>query len=526
MIPPRGPDPVSPEVNPSMVTRRTVLAAGAAVTALSLAGNGRALAQAGEGRIAVEVDLERDIGALEHIWSRCAGSDRAAITLREAWRQDLDRCRREMGLERVRFHGVFCDELGVFVSGLSPGGPGPNFQNIDAVYDGLVERGVRPYVELSFMPQKLASGDATFGFYRGNITPPTSMKDWAAFIATFVRHLVQRYGAAEVRQWEFEVWNEPNLPFFWTGNQTQYFHFYEATALAIKAVDPSLRVGGPATSSIQWIPQFLEYCASHRVPLDFVSTHCYAGDNQEKMFGVANKYPQNAVIAAAMAQVRAQIDATRYRGMELWLSEWSSDSPAMIAHVVAHCLPHCHAMSHWTLSSVYEELYVPYFMFKEGDSGYGILAQHSIAKPQFNTYKLMHRLGDRRLHATGPVLASRTVGEGAAILVWNLADVPQAAGIPGARMERTVHGQSHRYDITLRGARAGQAVRVSYVDQARGSPLPKWRELGSPQYPTPAQLAEIRSASETAAPEMHALGPAGSLSLELPPEGVALLELD
>ncbi len=509
-----------------MVTRRNVLVGGAAVTALSLASPGRALAQASGGGIAVEVDLGSETGALEHIWSRCAGSDRAAITMREPWRQDLDRCRRELSLERVRFHGIFCDELGVFdVSGLSPGGPGPNFQNVDVVYDGLLERGVRPYVELSFMPQKLASGQATFGFYHGNITPPASMEKWTDFIDTFIRHLVQRYGAAEVRQWEFEVWNEPNLPFFWTGSQAQYFQFYEATARAVKAVDPSLRVGGPATSAIQWIPQFLEYCARRNAPLDFVSTHCYAGDDQAKMFGAAGRYPQNDVIPAAVAQVRAQIDATRYRGMQLWLSEWSSDSPAMIAHVVAHCLPHCHAMSHWTMSSVYEELYVPYFIFKEGDNGYGILAQRSIAKPQFNTYKLMDRLGHRRLRAAGPALATRTRAGGAAILVWNLADVSQPPGIPGASMHRTVRGEPHRYDITLRGARAGQTVRVSYVDQMRGSPLPRWRALGSPQYPTLAQLAEIRQAAEIGAPETHELGASGSVTVELPPEGVALLEM-
>ena len=515
-----------PKQEAATLTRRDLIVGGVTAAALSLAGGGRAQATEARSAIPVDVDLARDIGALEHIWSRCAGSDRAAITMREPWRQDLDRFRREVGLERVRFHGIFADELGVFdPSGLSPGGPGPNFQNIDVVYDGLLERGVQPYVELSFMPRKLAGGRATFGLYEANVTPPASIEQWSAFIQTFIHHLVHRYGAAEVRQWYFEVWNEPNLRFFWSGSQTQYFRFYEATARAVRAVDPSLRVGGPATSSVQWIPQFLEYCARSGAPLDFVSTHCYAGDDQAMMFGVAGKYKQNDVIPAAVAQVRAQIDATRYRGAELWLSEWSSDSPAMIAHVVAHCLPWCHAMSHWTLSSVYEELYVSPFLFKEGDNGFGMLAQRSISKSQFNTYKLMHRLGDRRLQTAGPALASRTAGGGAAILMWNLADVPQRPGIPGVSMQRTVHGEPHRYDITLHGARLGRTVRVSYVDQVRGSPLPQWRKLGSPQYPTVAQLAEIRHAAEMTAPETHSLGPTGILSLELPPEGVALLEL-
>jgi xylan 1,4-beta-xylosidase len=498
------------------------MAAVAAAGALSAAP-----ALATEPAVPVAVDLKRDAGPLEHIWSRCAGSDRAAITLRESWRRDLDRFHRECGLERVRFHGIFNDELGVWPATVLGGGAPaqPNFQNVDAVYDGLIERGVQPYVELSFMPGKLASGDRTFGFYRGNITPPASMEAWAGFIQQFARHLLGRYGAAEVRQWRFEVWNEPNLPFFWSGTQAQYFDFYKATAVALKGVDPALRVGGPATSAVQWIPQFLAFCDANQAPVDFVSTHVYPSDRQGPIFGQEHKYGVNDVIPAAMAQVRGQIDATRFKGAELWLSEWSSDSPAMIAHVITQCLPYCHAMSQWVLSSTYEELSVAPYLFQEGSNGWGMMAQRGIPRPAFNTYKLLNRLGRRRLEATGPALATRTADGGAAVMVWNLAETTQPNGIPGAHVTRTVKGAPHRYAVRLDGARAGQSVRISYVDQTRGSPLPAWRALGSPQYPTEAQLDRIRKAAELAPPEVRKLGPSGEIVLDLPPEGVALIEL-
>lgn len=506
-------------------TRRDLMGAGAAAATLAAAplAHGQ-----GSDTVPVVVDLRRETGALEHIWSRCAGSDRAAITLRESWRQDLDRFRREAGLERVRFHGIFNDELGVWPSVvMGAGAPAaPNFQNVDAVYDGLLDRGVQPLVELSFMPGKLASGDRTFGFYKGNITPPKSLEEWAGFIQQFARHLIGRYGAAEVRQWCFEVWNEPNLPFFWTGTQGQYFDFYKATAAALKGVDPALRVGGPATSAVQWIPDFLASCAQNEAPVDFVSTHIYPADKQTPIFGQDHKYGVNEVIPAAMAQVRSQIDASRFKGAELWLSEWSSDSPAMIAHVITHCLPYCHAMSQWVLSSTYEELSVAADLFQEGSNGWGMMAQRGIPRPAFNTYKLLNRLGRRRLEASGPALATRTGGGGAAVMVWNLAETSQPSGIPGAHVQRTVKGAPHRYAVRLQGARAGTSVRVSYVDQARGSPYPEWRALGSPQYPTRAQLAQIRKAAELAPPEAHRLGASGELVLELPPEGVALIELN
>ena len=213
----------------------------------------------------VDVDLTADDGVLEHIWSECVGSDRAGLTLREDWRLDAKRAQLEAGFKRVRFHGIFNDdEIGVRPKiSFGPGAQTNNFQNVDAVYDGVLDLGLKPFVELSFMPGKLASGSAVFGTYRGNISPPASLPDWQAFIGDFVRHLVDRYGLAEVRQWYFEVWNEPDLGFFWSGTKQQYFELYKATAQAVKAVHPTLKVGGPSTSKVQWIPEFLDYCAQN-----------------------------------------------------------------------------------------------------------------------------------------------------------------------------------------------------------------------------------------------------------------------
>jgi xylan 1,4-beta-xylosidase len=507
------------------LSRRDLIGASAASAVLAAAGG---TAAAGEAAIPVVVDLTREAGPLEHVWSRCAGSDRAAITLREDWRHDLERVRREAGIERVRFHGIFNDELGVWTGpGVEIGPPAavPNFQDVDAVYDGLLDRGVQPYVELSFMPGRLASGDRTFGFYRGDITPPASLADWSGFIQQFVRHLIARYGAAEVRQWMFEVWNEPNLPFFWTGTQAQYFDLYKATAAALKGVDPALRVGGPATSAVQWIPEFLAWCGENGAPVDFLATHVYPADDQAKIFGQGGKYSQNDVIPAAMAQVRAQIDASRFKGIPLWLSEWSSDSPAMIAHVITGCLPYCQAMSQWAMSNEFEEIFVDPNILREGSGNWGMLARRGIPRPAFNTYKLLNRLGRTQLAASGPALATRTAQGGAAVMVWNLAETSQLSGIPGATTERTVRGAPHRYAVKLGGAKAGQGVRVSYVDQVRGSPTPAWRAMGSPQYPTRVQFARIRQAAELAPPEVRRLDAAAGLTLDLPPEGVALIEL-
>ena len=503
-----------------MLDRRTFVTSGSVLLA-----TWPAFAEQQLPMVKVTIDARAAIGNLPHVWEECVGSDRAAITLRESWRADLDRWQEEVGIKRVRFHGIFNDELnGSILPAWGSHEYIPNFQLVDQVYDGLLARKVSPFVELSFMPKALASADHVFGFYRGNVSPPASMDAWASFIKAFATHLMERYDPGAVRNWPFEVWNEPNLPPFWRGTQLQYFELYKTTAVTLKSIDPGLQVGGPATSSAQWLPEFMDYCRQNNAPLDFITTHTYPGDNQKLLFGKKDSYAQADVVSEAVMRARRAIDATVFRDRPLWLTEWSSDSPAMIAHIITRSMPYCHAMSQWALSATFEELGVDDYILKEGDSGWGMMAL-GIAKPSFNTYKLLHRLGTTRLNAEGPALASRRGNGSVAALVWNLADVEQAAGLPGASHTRNVKGEAKRYAIQITGARPGQRVQVRYVDQERGSPMPAWRAMGSPQYIKPDQLKLLRRRAEIPPPQSMKLDTTGNVTLDLPPEGVALLEL-
>ena len=498
------------------ITRSTVLAASAALP-------GRLLGATAI--VPVEIDIRQVTGALPHVWEECAGSDRAAITMRESWRHDLDRWKSEIGLKRVRFHGIFCDEMGVYTPTiLNRRKPSPNFRNVFEVYDGLLARGVLPYIELSFMPSALASADTKFGYYNGNTSPPTSNAAWADFISTFVKALIGRYGLATVRGWPFEVWNEPDLRFFWSGTQQQYFDMYKATAVAIKAIDPQLQVGGPATSQAAWVADFAAWTAANNAPVDFFATHIYASDNQSKVFGPGTKMLQSEVIPAAMKKARGEIDASPHKGKPLYLSEWSSDSPAMIAHIVKGCLPHVQAMSHWVMSGTYEELGVRDHILNEGGIGYAPMVQ-GIALPTFNAFKLMRALGTRQLASEGPALASRRKDGSVAALVWNLSEVSQPSGIPVPGSARKAAGEERRLHVRFKGAKPGATALIRFVDQERGSPMPAWRTMGSPQYPTAAQLVALRKAAEIAAPVTTRLGTDLQIVIDLPPEGLALIEL-
>ena len=156
-----------------------------------------------------------------------------------------------------------------------------NFRACGIAYDNVLSAGMKPFVELSFMPRELAEDPEKTGsfYYRPIDCMPKDLTAWRDYIQRFIRFLEHRYGEAEVRTWYFEVWNEPDLnPVFFQGTRDDYFRLYEATARAIKEVDPHLSVGGPATSGSKWVKSFRNFCEEKNVPLDFISTHQYAGD--------------------------------------------------------------------------------------------------------------------------------------------------------------------------------------------------------------------------------------------------------
>ena len=204
--------------------------------------------------IKFEVDAASSGSPFPHFWELCVGSCHAVMGLRSDWREQLEKAHRDLGFRYVRFHGLLDDDMSVCMrdsavfSGDGKGGLRYCFFNIDSLFDFLLTIGMKPFIELGFMPSVLASGTTTCFHYRANVTPPAHYEEWGGLIKALTQHLVDRYGLEEVRTWFFEVWNEPNLKYFWAGSQQEYFSLYEHAVRAIKSVDGQLRVGGPATS--------------------------------------------------------------------------------------------------------------------------------------------------------------------------------------------------------------------------------------------------------------------------------------
>ena len=467
------------------------------------------------------IDAEGPHHAFPHFWEQMFGSGRALLTLRDSYRQDLRAVKKATDFQFVRFHAIFHDEVGIYDQD-KRGNPLYNFSYVDQIYDGLLANGVRPFVELSFMPRKLASREVEQNFkYHPIVAPPRDYAKWDALIAAFASHLIERYGIEEVAQWYFEVWNEPNID-FWVGvpAQATYWTLYDHTAQALRQVDRRLRIGGPATAQAAWIGAFIRHCTENAVPFDFVSTHVYANDTSENVFGRHEKISRTEMICRAAKKVHDEVEASPRPGVPIFWSEYNATyfndpeitDAAFMGPWLADTLRRCDGltdmMSYWTFSDVFEEQGVvtrPFY------GGYGLIAAGGIPKPAFNAFKMLHALGTERIDVDSEhALVTRRSDGSLVIALWNYAD-PGRGGTPSTT-------SLHLQHISARSAR------LLRLDADHGDVGGEYLRMGSPTYPTRAQLAQLIKSAQ--------LPPAAAvpirnnrLSVTLPPHGLAILEL-
>jgi xylan 1,4-beta-xylosidase len=474
--------------------------------------------------IPVTVDANAPAHAFPHFWEQMFGSGHASLSMRDGYRDDLKAVHDQVGMRYVRFHAIFLDDVGVYNED-DHGNAVYNFTYVDQIYDGLLARGVRPMVEISFMPYALASKISIQGFwYKPNVAPPRDYAKWDALIHAFAQHLIDRYGIDEVAQWYFEVWNEPNID-FWAGEpkQATYFELYDHTARALKQVNSRLRVGGPATSSAHWIPDFLNYVGSNHVPIDFVSTHGYADDTVEDMFGTHEDIPMRDRVCRAIQMVHGQIQASAQPSLPLFWTEWNVPSygelnardnwyvgPAL-AHDASQCDGNVNVMSWWTFDDVFEEGGVATEPFV---GMFGLIAEGNIKKPSFYAFSLLHKLGDVRLaNSSDRLLVTRRTDGTLVVAAWNLVD-----------MDKVAEGKPITLRLSFKGIAAGSEVSIERLDESHGNPLIAYRKMGSPRYPTRAQVAELNKASALPPPEHETLT-GDRLDLTLPVNGLAIVEI-
>jgi xylan 1,4-beta-xylosidase len=485
-------------------------------------------------RITVPAD---PVGVLGDAWRTCVGTGRFGLALRQDYQESLALTQREIGFRYIRGHGLLSDDVGVHRPYDVAGHRGTRyaFTYVDQVVDSYLGLGIKPFVELGFMPSTLASGDQTVFWWQGNVTPPRDHREWAALVRAVVGHLVDRYGLDEVRTWPIEVWNEPNLPDFWAGaDRDAYLRLYEVTARAVKEVDAELQVGGPALSpgADEWWEPFAEFVLARDLPCDFVSVHAYAsGPAQHVPFGVYQSMRGPQRLLDQFARPKELLAGTPLADLPLHVTEFNTsyrpDNPvhdtaynaAYLAPVLAAGGDLVDSFSYWTFSDMFEEQGVPSAPFH---GGFGMLTHRQIKKPTFHLYAFMARMGRHILARGADHLVTRDDAGRVTVLAWQ----------PVGGTDDPVEPERHELRLSIpvpsrAGVRTVYAHR-SVVNESDGNSWAAWREMGRPRHPGHRQLDALREAAEPVRSHraLDVADGCASLDLTLGRHEVTLVEID
>ena len=449
-------------------------------------------------------------------WKRMVCGDRAGLAMRSDYRECLSTAVRECGFENLRQHGMFHDDMFVWHKKEGPF----NFQYLFSNYDYYLSLGLRPFVELSFLPTWMASNDNRVFAVKCAGCPPNDYDDWHRLVNTTVKALVGRYGLDEVRSWNFEPWNEPDIA-FWKGTQAEYFELYHRSVEAVKSVDSALRVGGPATSNFvpgpdgtfhpKWVEEFMTFCSAKRLPVDFVSTHPYPTDFP---FDNATQKHRRVVrdrdaTFTDLSHLRRLVDNGPFPQAAIHCNEWgSSPSPRDCCHDhlfggtflldnLLRCGGLVDSLARWVFCDVSEE--APPGR-QEFHGGWGLLTVHGIRKPAFHAYAFLNRVGETVLH-NGDGCAVFRSARGWQVLLFNHHHYAnsEASWDQHADAEKMIGtGQARTFDLALEGLPPQVRVTSNLVDREHGWALPAWQAMGSPDWPTTAQIDRLHEAAKPA----------------------------
>jgi xylan 1,4-beta-xylosidase len=507
---------------------------------------------------------------LVHYWSRCVGAGRANEGLRADWQAQLKLAVEHCGFRAIRFHGLFHDDMFIYRRE-ADGREVYNWQYLDQLFDALLAAGIRPFVELGFCPKGMDGGERNDAFWwKGNAVMPADLAAWGRLVEAMARHCIARYGRDEVLGWRFEVWNEPNLPYFFKpSRRSLYLELYRASALALKRVDPGLQVGGPASANYvyndrhdhdistsddwlppgvplqdlpfraAWLEYLMDWCAAERLPCDFVSAHPYPTDwaLDEPGKGRGFTRPLGAT-PKDLRWTRGAVAKGPFPQAEIHLTEWNSSPSArdhhhdfpqaatFLVHELLGAIGLVDSLSYWTFTDVFEEN-------GAGDTiwhgGFGMINLQGIVKPAFHGYRMLARLGDELLTRIDGGVITRRDGRLQALACHYPAEQPLA--LPPANTAAEAHaclalGQPRRLHLELAGLAPGASFRLEILDRGHGWGRGAWEAMGSPEPPTREQAAALRQAAWATRQEILTSGPDGRLVVdrELAPWAVALVE--
>jgi xylan 1,4-beta-xylosidase len=477
----------------------------------------------------IQLDVSKASQPLDRFHDLSVGSDFPGTLLRDDSMAQLKTTVDELGFRYLRFHAIFHD---VFKTVQERDGKIVyDWTKIDELYDAMLKRGIKPFVELGFTPLAMATSGNEIFYWKGNTSHPRH-DAWKDLVHNFVTHIIARYGQEEVRKWPFEVWNEPNLDGFWEkADQQAYFALYDLTARTIKAIDPELKVGGPSTAGAAWVPEFLAHVKANNVPVDFVTTHTYGVDGGflDEMGKEDTKLSASPdAIVGDVRKVRREIEASAYPGLPLYFTEWSTSyTPRDLVHDSYISAPYIlsklkasqgqlQGMSYWTYTDLFEEPGPPPTPFH---GGFGLMNREGIRKPAWFAYKYLHALNGNSIPVEdGQTMASYD-GKAAAALLWTFAQPEQKVSNRPFYSRIVPNKAADAASVTFKGLKAGSyQLTVQRTGFRKNDAYSAYIDMGAPKSLTPASLKRLQdlTADKPEVQRQVSVGADGKASVKLP----------
>jgi xylan 1,4-beta-xylosidase len=501
----------------------------------------------------ITVDASKQTTGSPRFWSAAVGTGTASLTLRADLQTHYKIVNRELGMQRVRGHGVLNDDVGIYK------GPGSyDFTKFDTYLTAIVSAGMRPIMELDFMPTALALTGSSRDF-------PKDINAYKAFITAVVQHCVTKYGAADVGQWYWEIWNEPDYPGFWNGvnaseataaKMNDYYMLYDAAVSAITSQIPNALVGGPATTQPGPIGAFLQHCKSAGTRVTFASSHSYPGgdgtspanatnlvnDNNSRVSQITSGGYTTATVKSFNTEFNSAFSG---QGGNKNVSDLSMDShvnaPFIIKGVklfsdkIQGTTPPLDVLSYWVASDVFDESSGPSGSYILGQGGnlpfgqvFGLVTFQGVRKAAFNGFKMLNYLGTTRLTVAGGttgdgvdgLAAMSASGDELQIIAYDYFATASAAATDNVTINVS----------NLPPALAGKSLFFTHfrVDSTHSNPYSVWVGQNSPTNPTEAQWQAMRQAQHLALFQPVAkttVTTSFTTSFALPQQGASLIIL-
>lgn len=460
----------------------------------------------------------------------CVGTGRMGLALQKEYTDHLKLVQETIRFRYIRGHGLFCDDVGIYREVELDGETRTfyNFTYLDRIMDSYLENGIRPFLELGFMPEKLKTGEQTVFYWKGNVTPPASYEKWAELVTATLNHLIERYGREEVATWPVEVWNEPNIP-FWAGSMEEYFKLYDYSSKAVKQADPRIQVGGPAICGVEtekWLRAFFEHCIRNNPPLDFITRHCYTANPTTKrgeyIYHSLNEPTQ--MIEELKETRRLMSDYPQIANLPLHITEFNSSyvplcpahdtdfHAAYIARILSEAGEYADSYSYWTFSDVFEEADVPKSVFH---GGFGLVALNLIKKPTFYAFEFFSRAGKELLYRDEHLIVTKE-GNRYVVIGWNWHDMRDGEPSP-----------DESYALSLPSAGDRAILIRKEVGGPYANPLQTWSNLGKPRSLDGEQKKILQAAAEPLQTDSRLFAQNGAYEVELtiPCNRLCMLEI-